>query len=322
MKYKLAIIVPFFNAKKYISTNFKICLELTQKFNIQIIYIDNNSNDNSFEVLKKKIGKKKNFFLLKTSRKDKMSPGIARNLGIKIAQSDHLLFLDIDDKLIIKNFTKLFIFMSRKNFSFMHLGRENKFSKKNEKQIFSPYSSYNKNSLKKFFITSNNMECIGIIFNKKFLLKNDLFFQGGIYEDIFFTFKAHFFNNKKIDLFPDIIYHKNFNKFSITNSKITKLHLDGMFNALKNIDLFLKQKLSILRYKKLFKYLQYRWRGELSNEYTKILTSNHNLREKKSLIRYSVLRYKSFILFNFKIKTNKDKIVHKLLKEFLNDKKL
>ena len=309
MKYKLAIIVPFFNAKKYILSNFKICLELTKKFNIQIIYIDNNSSDDSFDVIKKKIIKEKNFSLLKTSRKDRMSPGVARNKGIKIAQSNHLLFLDIDDKLIIKNFTKLFFFMSRKNFSFMHLNRENKISKENGRQIFSPYLTYDKNSLKKFFVKSNNMECIGIIYNKKFLLKNNLLFQRGIYEDIFFTFKAHFFNNKKIDLFHDIIYHKTFNKSSITNSKITKLHLDGMFNALKNIDLFLKQKLSTLRYKKLFKYLQYRWRGELSNEYTKILTSNHNLREKKSLIRYTVLRYK------------KDKIVHKLL-NILNEEKL
>ena len=64
-----------------------------------------------------------------------MSPGVARNKGIKIAQSNHLLFLDIDDKVIIKNFSKLIFFISRKNFSFMHLNRENKLSKKNANHI-------------------------------------------------------------------------------------------------------------------------------------------------------------------------------------------
>ena len=53
--FKLAIIIPFFNAKKYILSNFKMCLELTKKFNIQIIYIDNNSSDDSFDVIKKKL---------------------------------------------------------------------------------------------------------------------------------------------------------------------------------------------------------------------------------------------------------------------------
>ena len=135
------------------------------------------------------------------------------------------------------------------------------------------------------------------------------------YEDIFFTFKTHFFNTRKVNFFPNTIYLKMINKGSITNSRVTKLHLDAMFNAWKSIDLFLRKKLSILKYKRLFNYLQYRWRGELALEHNKILNSNHNLRVKKLLIRYVVLKYKRFILFDFKIKTAKDKIVHKLLRK-------
>jgi glycosyltransferase involved in cell wall biosynthesis len=313
--FKLAIIIPFFNAKKYIPNNFKICLELTNKFNIQIIYIDNNSSDGSFNILKRKIGKNENISLKKTRAKNKHSPGTARNLGIKFAEANNLLFLDIDDQLVVKNFKKLFFYMSKKNYSFLHLNRNNITYKKNEKQSFSPYLNYDKNSLKKFFTESNNMECIGIIYNKKFLLKNKLFFQSGIYEDIFFTFKTHFFNTRKVNFFPNTIYLKMINKGSITNSRVTKFHLDAMFNAWKSIDLFLRQKISILKYKRLFNYLQYRWRGELALEHNKILNSNHNLRVKKLLIRYVVLKYKRFILLDFKIKTAKDKIVHKLLRQ-------
>jgi glycosyltransferase involved in cell wall biosynthesis len=313
MKFKLAIIIPFFNAKKYIPDNFKICQELTKKFSIQIIYIDNNSSDGSFNILKRKIGKNENISLKKTKAKSKHSPGTARNLGIKFAEANNLLFLDIDDQLVVKNFTKLFFYMSKKNYSFLHLNRNNITYKKNEKRTFTPYSNYDKNSLKKFFTESNSMECIGIIYNKKFLLKNKLFFLSGIYEDIFFTFKTHFFNNRKVNFFPNTIYLKIINKSSITNSRVTKLHLDGKFNAWKSIDLFLRQKLSVLKYKRLFKYLQYRWRGELANEHNKILNSNYNLREKRLLIRYVVLKYKKFIMFNYNVITAKDKIVHKLL---------
>jgi len=55
MKFNLSIIIPFFNAKKLIKKNFDNIYNLQKKFNkIEIIYIDNNSNDDSYKILKKK----------------------------------------------------------------------------------------------------------------------------------------------------------------------------------------------------------------------------------------------------------------------------
>ena len=311
MRFKLTVIIPFFNAKKYLLQNYKSCLELVNKFNIQIIYIDNNSNDGSFNILKK-ITANKNFSFLKT-KKNLKGPGIGRNLGIQFAESNNLLFLDIDDKLIFKNFKNLLSFISKKKFNFLPLARENISTHKNKYQKFNPYLNYNKNSIEKFLTKSNNMESIGIIYNRKFLIKNKIFFKSGFFEDILFTFKVHFLNTKNIIIFPKKIYLKNYSYHSITNSKITKFHLDSKFNAWKGINLYLKKHLTILKYKKLSNHMQFRWRGELANEYTQICKSHFISRKKKELIRYISFKYKRFIFIDFKVRTTKDKIVRKLL---------
>ena len=38
---------------------------------------------------------------------------------------------------------------------------------------------------------------------KKFIKRNNLVFKQGYYEDIFYLFKAHFYNNRKIYNFKD-----------------------------------------------------------------------------------------------------------------------
>ena len=59
--------------------------------------------------------------------------------------------------------------------------------------------------------------------------------------------------------------------------------------------------------------MQFRWRGELANEYTQICKSHFISSKKKELIRYISLKYKRFIFIDFKVRTTKDKIVQKLL---------
>jgi glycosyltransferase involved in cell wall biosynthesis len=62
MKYKIAIIIPFYNPRKLIKINLSNILKLSQTYkNVEIIYVDNNSTDNSYEIVKNKIIHKYNF---------------------------------------------------------------------------------------------------------------------------------------------------------------------------------------------------------------------------------------------------------------------
>jgi glycosyltransferase involved in cell wall biosynthesis len=287
--------------------NFRCCLKISKIFNIQVIYIDNNSSDNSFSILKKKIKNKHNFLLFKTKKKYKNSPGIARNIGIKKSKSKFLLFLDIDDLININNFEELIKYLNKSNLNLIYLG---KLSKKNQS---SPYIKYGLKNLNKFFKYSNNMEVIGLVFNKKFLNKYKLKFTKGIFEDIYFLFKCHFLNTKKIFYFKNIIYIKNFNQHSITNSLISKKHIFFKFLAWKSICLFLKKKLPINKFKNIKDDIQYRFRGEFYDQYKRINESKLSSIQKKILIDYTVRSYKKITYKNFKNYSFKDKLAMKLL---------
>lgn len=313
MDFDLSIIIPFYNAKKFINQSFNNCKRLAKNEKIQILYVDNLSKDKSFNTLKKKIKDKKNFTLLKTAKKFKKSPGIARNLGIINSKSQNIIFLDIDDTLDVKNIKNLINFIKKNNLNIIYLKKkiidQKKLLVKNE----SPFIKYGKKNIKDFFTKSLNMAAISIVYKKKFLLKHKIFFKTGVYEDIFFTFKAHYYNNKIIKTFPLPIYNRLIHIKSITNKKIEMYHLSCMFKAWKNVNNFLKKKLSAKKYKILDKSIQFRLRGEFANEYNKIVNSKIGLRTKKNYLNFIVKKYRRFIKSNFKVLTIKDKIVQTVL---------
>ena len=176
-----------------------------------------------------------------------------------------------------------------------------------------PYLEYNKKCLDIFFQNTNNMQSIAIIFDKKFLLNHKIKFEKNIYEDIFYIFKCHYYNLKKIDHFTNNIYIKINHQSSITNTKKSLNHVICKFNAFKNIELFLKKKLTKNSFKKLNTSIQYRWRGEFANEYDQIIKSSMNKYKKVIFVNYLKQLYKKKIKKDFLAITNKDKITKNIL---------
>tara|TARA_Y100001970_G_C14257729_1_gene876810 strand:+ start:10488 stop:11426 length:939 start_codon:yes stop_codon:yes gene_type:complete len=312
MFYNISIIIPFFNASRFIKTSLKNAKDITKKANAEVIYVDNNSNDSSAKILKKKIKNEKKISLFRTLRSQGKGPGVARNLGIIKSKGKYILFLDVDDKLDAQKMGLLENFLKFKNPNLVYLNRKLT-NNKGSKEKLSPFLKYNRKTISDFFKKSNNMNVIFILFKKEFIKKNTLKFNKGIHEDIFFVFKSHFFNKKKISLFEPIIYLKMNYKGSITHSKLTFSHLNGMYCAWQNIDNFLIKKLSKISYQKIFNAIQFRWRGELANEYQKIIKSKLNEEKKKDFLEFIIKKYKKNIQLNYKEKTKKDKIVSKIL---------
>ena len=87
---KFSIIIPNYNKAPYI----KECLDsvMNQTFkNYEVIFIDDCSTDNSLEIA----NSYKNVTVLKTKRNSQA--GGARNLGMKKAKGEYIVFLDSDD---------------------------------------------------------------------------------------------------------------------------------------------------------------------------------------------------------------------------------
>ncbi len=83
----ISIIVPVFNAEKYLDE----CLSSLSIANTEIIVINDASTDNSEEIAKKYTNKVINI--------EHSGPVISRNVGIKNANGDYIIFMDADDVL-------------------------------------------------------------------------------------------------------------------------------------------------------------------------------------------------------------------------------
>ena len=89
---KISVIVNCLNGSKFVEKCLKNILNQTYK-DIEIIFWDNNSTDNSFNIANKINSKKIKIF--KSRQTDKLYS--ARNKAIKRSKGEYLAFLDIDD---------------------------------------------------------------------------------------------------------------------------------------------------------------------------------------------------------------------------------
>ncbi|MFL2639457.1 MAG: glycosyltransferase family 2 protein [Flavobacteriaceae bacterium] len=91
---KVSVIIPVFNASKFIKQTINSVLNQTYK-NWEILAIDDYSSDNSFEILKHYSSKEKRIKVLQNNKN--LGAFAARNLGIKMSSGDYIAFLDSDD---------------------------------------------------------------------------------------------------------------------------------------------------------------------------------------------------------------------------------
>lgn len=93
--YLISVIIPFYNAKKYLAKSIKSVLDQTYK-NIEILIIDDCSTDGSHLIAKKFSKIDKRIKLLRTQKNSK-TVAVPRNIGIKNSKGKYISFLDSDD---------------------------------------------------------------------------------------------------------------------------------------------------------------------------------------------------------------------------------
>ncbi len=109
-KYDLSIIITSYNTKEIT----KNCLDSilkplkTSSLNYEIIIVDNHSTDGSFEILKTYSSNYSNIRIIENE--ENLGFGKANNQGVRIAQSDYILFLNSDILVLEAAIEKLYNF--------------------------------------------------------------------------------------------------------------------------------------------------------------------------------------------------------------------
>ena len=90
LKGLISVIMPCYNAEKYLDESINCVLKQTYS-NVELIIIDDGSTDSSIKILESWQDK------IKTIYQTNQGPGPARNRGIEMASGEYIAFLDSDD---------------------------------------------------------------------------------------------------------------------------------------------------------------------------------------------------------------------------------
>ena len=101
---KISVIIPLYNVEDYLNECMDSVLKQTYE-NLEIICINNNSTDNSLNILES-YAQKDNRIKVINNQKN-YGIGYSRNIGLKNATGDYIFFMDADDIILENTLEKL-----------------------------------------------------------------------------------------------------------------------------------------------------------------------------------------------------------------------
>lgn len=235
----VSIIVPVYNAEKTIERCLDSILKQITTFKYEIIVIDDGSKDNSL----KKIEEYKRF--VKIIKETNGGPGKARNIGIKEAKADFLLFVDSDDY-VANNFVDTFLKVQKKTNADMVICNF-------IRDIKGTLVKENKGEYKEYTKDFNDIlmmefhSCNKLI--RKSIALNNLYPENMVFEDVV-AISNMIVECKKIVKIEDYLYYYVTTPFSITR----ELNENKLENHIKAYTL-MKDKLLKYGYKDFYEYI-------------------------------------------------------------------
>ena len=204
--YKVSVIMPIFNGEEYVKNSLNSVINQTIGFeNIELIIIDDCSTDGTKNILKNYSKKYSNINLIFLD-KNHGNPGIPRNIGIKSATSEYIMFIDDDDEYLPEICDKLYNTLILEDADIVVCNTvytDNQFDKK----CWGLYSD-NLYLRGKEIIYFKNRPIWNCIFKKSIILDNNIDFPRlDLAEDVIFLLNYFVHSNKLIYLNDFVGYH-------------------------------------------------------------------------------------------------------------------
>ena len=189
-------IIPIYNSLLITPSILKRASCFIEKLDCEVLFVDDCSNDGTYEFLSTNIKNEKNIKLCKTSVNS--GPGNARNIGISLALGKYIIFIDSDDILeFVDNINigpELLILRDHEAIDVICIKSINENRPNDDKLIITELN----NTIEAFNLRSNvnyknfpSSECWGFIFSSSFLKLNKIAFpEIRIAEDQVFMIKV------------------------------------------------------------------------------------------------------------------------------------
>jgi len=262
-KPKISIIVPVYNAEKYIETCIKSLIYQTYS-DLEIIIVNDGSQDGSLEILSRYVQKDNRIKLL---NQENSGVAQARNIGIENSIGEYLSFIDADDWVLLTLYQTFVNTLKRldKNIDIWMFNASSYMPGNNDVVPMTFFDSrdwanHNDKDREHLFEDcmkpfSRNLSAANKIYRREFLTTNDIKFYPGLrYEDQYFSIKS-FLTAKSIIFTDEILYrYRNYKSGSIMSGISEKVfdifRISDLIEAeIEKLGLYESYKYALFQYK-------------------------------------------------------------------------
>lgn len=223
---KVSILIPLYNAEKYIEDTIKSALEQTYT-NIEIIIVDDSSTDDSY-----KIAKKYESSTVFVTRQKNKGPGAARNKAFELSSGEYIQYLDADDLMEPQKIEVQLGLLEKYGCDTFVFGHVGEFHQSIQNIRYSP-AKYHKNYDNNIQFISDYWGCGGMIQIASCLIPRKKILEVGAWnedwilnEDGEFISRIIFQCKQIIYSKQSFVYYRKDNKFSL-NSQRTRKHYES-----------------------------------------------------------------------------------------------
>lgn len=251
MKPKISVIIPVYNGELYIERCLESILNQSLK-DIQIIVVDDGSEDGTLNVVKKHMSTASNIEFLHLSQNK--GTGFARNIGLKHATGEYIAFLDADDWMDTNGYLEMTTALDSSGSNIGVCNIQTEYGWHRHSEIRYQYRFHNTISgnfalrlMCKIEAQDNYISPrVGNkVFRNTFIRRHNLFFPTyPIWEDDLFMFLALFHANK-VDLIPGVSEHY-FQRESSSMHSFTTEHVDYLISVFSELRSMLPMKNGVL----------------------------------------------------------------------------
>ena len=234
MSVDVSVVVPVYNTSRFLRECVDSLINQTLK-NVEFIFVDDGSTDNSVEILKQYQKKDDRITIL---QQENLHAGTARNNGMKLAKGKYIIFLDSDDYFDLTLLEKAFCCAEKNSAEIVFFGHYKqslqsgairKYPFRMRKGVFSAKSLGDK------VFTSFHCVPWNKLYLRSFIDKNRLEYQTLLkHNDVYFAFLSVALAERIACVGEPLVYYRFNNPESLQGQKTPAYpYLTEAFSALK-----------------------------------------------------------------------------------------
>ncbi len=212
---KISVIIPCYNAGKYIDFCMKSLISQTIGFeNLEVILVDDKSTDNTLEKLMDYESKYSDNIIV-VPLQENMKQGAARNIALQYASGQYVDYMDSDDYLAPNAYSKLYRLAKQYDadiveYEWAEVEEHGVFCDDpviRKKEYFLNVKTV-KDTQELMFFTGFRRSCANKFYKREFILENNLHYAEGVFdEESLFTIMAGFCCRKFVKLYERLYYY-------------------------------------------------------------------------------------------------------------------